>query len=194
MNIKTFDGGLYKGEVVTVPVFIGIDQSYGGFAITALSELSNEYYTWVYKAEGTGVVRLNNISIFIEDIFGNFLNIQDIAMEGYAFGSQIANMLGELGGVVKLTIYNLLYDGKGRFPVIVPPTTLKKYATGKGQGVSKSQILLSVYKKWGVEFTDDNAADSYVLAHLISGRCQTGYEQELYEKVQDPKYREGQME
>lgn len=190
MNIKTFDGGLFKGEVVTTPVFIGIDQSYSGFAITALSELSNEYYTWVYKAEGTGVTRLNNIVIFIEDVLGNFSDIKDVAMEGYAFGSQMANMLGELGGIVKMTLFNLLYGSNGRFPVIVPPPSLKKYAAGKGQGVSKSQILLSVYKKWNVEFTDDNAADSYVLAHLVSGRCQLEYEKEIYEKVQDPKYRE----
>ena len=50
--------------------------------------------------------------------------------------------------------------------------------TGKGQGVSKSQMLLNVYKKWGVEFTDDNAADSYSLAKLVSGKFALAYEKE----------------
>lgn len=74
--------------------------------------------------------------------------------------------------------------------MIVPPTSLKKYVTGKGQGVSKSQILLNVYKKWGVEFTDDNAADSYGLAHIVSGKAKLSYEKEVYEKLSSVDYRE----
>jgi crossover junction endodeoxyribonuclease RuvC len=41
--------------------------------------------------------------------------------------------------------------------------TLKKYATGKGTS-KKQEMLLQIYKRWGVEFNDDNAADSYALA------------------------------
>jgi hypothetical protein len=47
-----------------------------------------------------------------------------------------------------------------------------------------------VYKKWGVEFTDDNAADSYALAHLAAGRHGLSYEKDIYNNIQDPKYRE----
>ena len=114
-----------------------------------------------------------------------FNKVEDVAMEGYAFGSQMANMLGELGGMVKLTLleFNI-------YPLIVPPTSLKKYVTGKGQGVPKSQILLHVYKKWNVDITDDNAADSYALARLVSGTHTLAYEKEVYDKLQDPKFRE----
>jgi Holliday junction resolvasome RuvABC endonuclease subunit len=72
----------------------------------------------------------------------------------------------------------------------VPPTSLKKYVTGKGQGVPKSQMLLHVYKKWNVDITDDNAADSYALARLVSGTHTLAYEKEIYDKLQDPKFRE----
>ena len=181
MGLKTFDGGLLSSEG---PVYVGIDQSYSGFAITFLNEDASKHMTLVYKAEGRGVQRLRDIQAWVMGALTNW-DIKDVAMEGYAFGSQMANMLGELGGMVKLTLLEF-----GVYPLIVPPTNLKKYVTGKGNGVPKSQMLLYVYKKWGVEFTDDNAADSYSLARLISGTHGLGYESEVYEKLQDPKFRE----
>lgn len=41
---------------------------------------------------------------------------------------------------------------------IVQPTTLKKFMTGKGNS-AKQSIPLFIYKKWGVEFTDDPGLD-----------------------------------
>ena len=178
---KIFNGGL-KSEH---PVYIGIDQSYSGFAITALdAENKSDYYSIVYKAEGSGVDRLKGIQAFVMDVLTEF-TIVDVAMEGYAFGSQMANMLGELGGMVKMTLRDF-----GDYPLIVPPTHLKKYVTGKGNGVSKSQMLLYVFRKWGADITDDNAADSYALAKLVSGAHVLEYEKEVYDKLQDPKFRE----
>jgi hypothetical protein len=51
-------------------------------------------------------------------------------------------------------------------------------------------MLLYVYKKWGQEFTDDNAADSYSLARLVAGTHTLEYEKNVYDKLQDPKFRE----
>ena len=163
-------------------VYIGIDQSYSGFAITALQ--GDNHYTTVFSSSLRGIQRLGDIRAHLIKSIEPF-KIKDVAMEGYAFGSQMANMLGELGGMVKLTLldYNL-------YPLIVPPTNLKKYVTGKGTGVPKSQMLLHVYKKWGVDITDDNAADSYALAKLVSGTNTLAYEKEVYDKLRDPKFRE----
>ena len=176
---KIFFGGLEPDK----PVYLGIDQSYSGFAITLLdAENKTDYYSIVYKAEGLGVERLKNIQAFIMDTLFDY-TIVDAAMEGYAFGSQMANMLGELGGMVKLTLLDF-----GIYPLIVPPTNLKKYVTGKGNGISKSQMLLYVFRKWGAEITDDNAADSYALAKLVSGAHVLEYEKDVYDKLQDPKF------
>jgi crossover junction endodeoxyribonuclease RuvC len=178
--MKVFQqGALNKLE----PVYLGIDQSYSGFAITAYQD--SNYYTEVFKSDKKGIERLRDIQAYVMDSLYQYPKVTDVAMEGYAFGSQMANMLGELGGMVKLTLLDF-----GIYPLIVPPTNLKKYACGKGNGVSKSQILLHVYKNWGAEFTDDNAADSYVLAHLVSGSYTRAYEKEVYLKLQDPKFRE----
>lgn len=182
MPVKIFE----NGEPSDTPVFIGIDQSYSGFAITVMNNTGSR--TTVYKSDLRGVDRLADIKQHLTETlsaYHQYLPIQDAAIEGYAFGSQMSNMLGELGGVVKLTLRDF-----GIYPLIIPPTTLKKYVTGKGQGISKSQIMLHVFKKWGVEFSDDNAADSFALAHLVSASASLAYEKEIYEKVQDPKYRE----
>lgn len=178
--MKVFQNGLIPEGA---PVYLGIDQSYSGFAITAFHE--GNYYTEVYKSELRGVDRLRDIQSHVMNWLVEFNNIADVAMEGYAFGSQMANMLGELGGMVKLTLRDF-----GIYPLIVPPTNLKKYVCGKGAGISKGQMLLYVYKNWGAEFADDNAADSYALAHLVSGSYTRAYEKEVYEKLQDPKFRE----
>jgi len=175
--MKTFDGGLVGKDV-----WVGIDQSYSGFAITLLND--SGYKTTVYKAERRGIQRLQELKTHLLDVILDY-NVKDVALEGYAFGSQMANMLGELGGMVKLTLLDC-----GLYPLIVPPTTLKKFATGKGTGVSKSQILLNVYKNWGAEFTDDNAADSYVLAMIAAGKYTHAYQKEIFTKLQDPKFRE----
>jgi Holliday junction resolvasome RuvABC endonuclease subunit len=178
--MKVFNSGLVDKDM---PVYLGIDQSYNGFAITAFQD--GNYYTEVYKSDQRGIDRLRDIQSHVMNWLYQFNNVEDVAMEGYAFGSQMANMLGELGGMVKLTLLDF-----GIYPLIVPPTNLKKYVAGKGNGVSKSQMLLHVYKKWDAEFTDDNAADSYALAHLVSGSYSLAYEKEVYEKLQDPKFRE----
>jgi len=177
MAIKVFDGGL-RGE----KVYVGIDQSYSGFAITLINDTGHR--TTVYKPTSAGIARLAELRQHLDSTLKGYTVI-DVAIEGYAFGSQMANMLGELGGMVKLALYD-----KHLYPLIVPPTSLKKYVTGKGNGVSKSQMLLQVYKTWDVEFSDDNAADSYSLARLVTGSYTFAYQKDVYTKLQDPKFRE----
>lgn len=189
-NDKSFGPGLGQASRVA----IGIDQSYSGFGVTFMDMDSKNYKTYVFKGEGIGVDRLRDI----ESKFGNLVetNIPAkakdvvVAMEGYAFGSQMAHMAGELGATIKLFLRDYLYKYHGAYPYIIPPTVLKKYVTGKGSGIQKNQMLLHVFKKWDVEFNDDNAADSYSLAHLAAGKGDLAYEREIYHNIQDPKYRE----
>jgi Holliday junction resolvasome RuvABC endonuclease subunit len=178
-NPKIWGDSNLKGAVA-----VGIDQSYSGFAMTAIDDDGN-YYTEVHKLTGAGVERLVDAQRITQCFLDNF-NVRCVAMEGYAFGSQMANMLGELGGAVKLTLHHYGITPETETPLIVPPTSLKKYITGKGTGVKKNQVLLSVYKKWDVEFTDDNAADSYGLARLVRNKHDFEYEKEVYDKLTSP--------
>jgi Holliday junction resolvasome RuvABC endonuclease subunit len=197
MTEKTFDGGLLPGPAS--PVSIGIDQSLTGFAITALNINKPECYeTWVYKSQYSGVHRLSDIRYWMELKF-DFLDtqgceIKEIAMEGTVLASQSALVLGELAGMVKLSIWDFFEEGNGypehlRRPLQIPPMTLKKYATGKGTA-KKQEMLMQMYKRWGVEFNDDNAADSYALARLAAGSVTGAVEAQVVEQIKDPKYRD----
>lgn len=178
-SIKIFDGGLSKnlGE----PVYVGIDQSYSGFAIAMIS--GDKYHASVYKSDMRGTDRLQDIQLHLIKSLTGFL-IGDVAMEGYAYGAQMAHMAGELGGMVKISLLE-----RGHYPLIVAPSMLKKYVTGKGTGVQKNQMLLNIYKKWDIEFTDDNAADAYALAKIASGYAETAYEKDVLKKLEDDKFR-----
>jgi|GEM_PF-1602318 len=187
-KIKVFDGGLDLED--SSKKYVGIDQSYTGFAITILND-KGLYKTFVYKSSGQGVERLVDICYFLgEEVFEAVLNVKDAAMEGYAYNSTMAHMAGELGATVKLEMRSWFYDSEAKYPLIIAPAVLKKFITGKGTGVQKNQILLHTFKKWGVEFTDDNAADSYGLARIAAGIADLTYEKDILKKLLDPKYRE----
>ena len=116
----------------------------------------------------------------------------DIAMEGTVLASQSALVLGELAATVKLSLWDLFEDSPNelcRTPLQIPPMTLKKYAAGKGNA-KKQEMLLQIYKRWGIEFNDDNAADSYALARLAAGSAQGEIESAIVEQIKDPKYRD----
>ena len=179
-NPKVFDGGLKDGA----KCFVGIDQSLTGFAVTFLGT-DNKYQTLVYKGIGTGIVRLVDIYTWLSKELYKY-KILDVAIEAPIKMSHSAIISGELFGLVRMCLYD-----QGRLaPIQIPPTMLKKYVTGKGTGVQKNQMLLQVYKKWGIEFTDDNAADSYGIARIVAGLADTTYEKDVLDKLKDPKFRD----
>ena len=66
-------------------------------------------------------------------------------IENYSFGSANGReALGEWGGQVRLMAYEL-----GWQVVLVPPSTLKAFVTGKGNA-PKEQMILSVFKRWAI--------------------------------------------
>jgi len=189
MTTKTIEGGL----TVAGKIAIGIDQSLTGFSLTALSiEDPSKHLTWVYKSPLFGIERLADIREWLLEHFiwleKHEFEIVDLAMEGTVLSSHAALVLGELSATVRLAIYDYFNDYR-RFPLKVPPMTLKKYAAGKGNA-KKQEMLLQIYKRWGVEFSDDNAADSYALARLVSGNTNGAIEKSVVEQMKDAKYRD----
>ena len=188
MPTKFIDGNLPDD----VPITIGIDQSLTGFALCALNlDDVSTHFTWVYKSSYMGVERLADIRQWLKDTL-NYLaekhHIEEVAMEETVLASYSALKMGELASVVKLTIYDF-FDDERRFPLRVPPMTLKKFASGKGNA-KKQEMLLQIFKRWGMEFNDDNAADAYALARLVSKTYLNDVEAEIAEKMSDPKYRD----
>ncbi len=92
-------------------------------------------------------------------------------IEGYSFGSKGNSgvSLGELGILLRR---DMLYYCDT--VVEVPPSVLKKFATGKGNA-GKIAVASSLSKRYGIEFATDNHADSFGLVQL--GMVVLGYEE-----------------
>ncbi len=89
--------------------------------------------------------------------------IQLVAIEGLAFMARNTTALVQLAGL-NYMIREKLHFLKIPF-VIVAPTSLKKFVTGKGN-IAKEMMLLETYKKYKVYFTDNNLCDAYGLAMI----------------------------
>jgi Holliday junction resolvasome RuvABC endonuclease subunit len=84
-----------------------------------------------------------------------------VLIENYAFGkTNQAHQMGELGGVIRLMLFEEGYEF-----FVIPPTRLKKFLTGKGVA-DKNIILKEVFKRWKFDVDDDNVADALVLMQL----------------------------
>ena len=109
-----------------------------------------------------------------------------VLIEGYAFSARSSSdaPLKELGGLVR----HAVLERTGTYPIVVAPALLKKFATGKGN-CKKDLILLEVFARWGERFTDDNAADAYVLARiglaLVTKPTLPKFQQECVKKLLD---------
>lgn len=145
-------------------VFIGIDPSLTATGICVLDQAGAEILRVTFgEKTKRGVERLDAMDLYLHQFMARWRAVPAlVAVEGYSFGSFSGReRLGEWGGVLRLCLHRL------DFPYVeVPPTTLKKFVTGAGNA-KKNQMLLGVYKKWGVTCADDNEADSYALAQFI---------------------------
>ena len=82
-------------------------------------------------------------------------------IEDYSFGSKgrVFN-LAENCGLLKYMLFK-----KGYRFFTVPPTVVKKFATGKGNA-NKEAMVKAAQEKYGYPGTDDNVADALHIWHL----------------------------
>jgi len=118
-----------------------------------------------------GVERLIDLSNQLGEAIGQFINMETAAwvfgfplavIEGYSMGSRSgqAFSIGEWGGVARVRLRQM-----GISYIVVPPSTLKKFTTGKGNA-QKDEMRLHVYKKWGFEHKANDVVDAYALARF----------------------------
>ncbi len=89
-------------------------------------------------------------------------------IEGYSFGSQDRGLrdIAELGGILRLKLLPHC-DAV----IECAPASLKKFATGKGNG-KKAAVVSALAKRYDREFRTDNQADAFGLLQL--GLCMLG--------------------
>ena len=113
------------------------------------------------KSRGRLVVprtmRILELSVRVADLVAE-ANPELIIIEGYSFGSQNAGeYLGEYGGLLRaklIDITHAVYE--------VAPTTLKKFATGKGN-TKKDVMCAAIAKRWDVLFDSSDEYDAYAM-------------------------------
>lgn len=85
-----------------------------------------------------------------------------IAIEGFSYGSKGRGIAFQFGYGYSAQI--ALYTNDFKY-LIVTPSQVKKFATGKGNA-SKESMILPIYKKWGYEHESDNVRDAFILAQI----------------------------
>ena len=150
-------------EKLRDPLFVGIDPSYNGFAIVILDKEGKIVEQKLLSSDSKKEVEERIIELETEFSFiPNILSLQSVFVEGPSFSSNgaFALQMGALHYYLRIFLFKKNVNYK-----IIAPTTLKKFVTGKGSA-KKELMLLNVYKKWGMEFSDNNVADAYGLARM----------------------------
>ena len=145
-------------------LFVGLDPSIRGTGIIVLDQTGEIIEEKLFDCKDpNGIVEKELINYEKEiNFITNMVNRQAVYMEGPAYqatGQRILQM-----GAIHFMTRVLFFKNKVNFKVIAPGT-LKKFVTGKGN-TKQDLMLLTTYKKWGVEFENDNLCDAYGLARM----------------------------
>lgn len=135
------------------PTVVGVDLSLTATGVAAGSGCTT------LRCATTGIKRLLEVR---DAVLAICRGVALVAVEGYSFGSRTSHAyaLGELGGFVRVS----LYEGGIRY-VDVPPASLKKYATGRGNA-KKEDVLVAAVRRLNYQGADHNQADALWLRAL----------------------------
>jgi len=145
------------------PMFVGMDPSYNGFAIVVIDKDANVIEQKLINSDSEKEIEERIIEL--EDAFKfipNIICLHTVCVEGPSYSSNGAFQLQM--GALHFYLRVFLFKHKINYKII-SPGTLKKFVADTGNA-KKELMLLNVYKKWGVEFKDNNLADAYGLARM----------------------------
>lgn len=155
---------------------IGIDPSLTGTAVCVMRrDGSHEMHRFTSKP-ATGVCgRVERYMELTNQVFGVIdpESGTTVCIEGYSFASNGQGVyLGEYGGILRRMLCRQQHNCGGEPPIEIPPHSLKKFATGKGNG-DKLAVCLAIQKRYGVDFKTNDEYDAYALARIAG--CKAGW-------------------
>lgn len=149
------------------PIFVGLDLSLTstGVAVLRNGTATVRRITSTPRKNATTDDTAARLDTLVAAIIGAIpaSDATLVAVEGPSFGST-GGAQHERGGLWWLTRHALRVEGLD--VVVVPPTVVKKYATGKGNA-PKDQVLAAVVRRYpDVDVTGNDEADALVLAAI----------------------------
>lgn len=143
--------------------YIGLDLAFSNNGFCCIDESGKIVHDEVVvsKPNQDDESRLIFLSEKICDMIKQY-SPEKVCIEGLSFGSkgQSISQIGALHYLIRI----FLYREKIKYQIITP-TQLKKFVTGVGN-CKKELMLLKTYKKFQVEFDDNNLCDAYCLARI----------------------------
>lgn len=146
---------------------LSIDASLTGFAM-ALKVPGKDVELFEYSTKPTKTLRarVKRIRSLVYKVIDLLTEHKPdlIIIEGYSYASKGSSSitLGELGGVLRHSIVDHV------LVIEVPPSTLKKFATDKGNA-GKTAVATALTHRYGIPFSSDNKADAFGLLQI--GLC-----------------------
>lgn len=154
-------------EAPTPPTFVGLDLSLTstGIAIIRSDQITVRRVTSKGRKDATYAEKAERLAAHIDAIVHEIPTgaATHVAVEGPSFAStgSAAHILGGLWWGVRL---ELLHTDV----TVVSPSTVKKYATGKGNA-GKDEVLAAVVRRYPqVAVTGNDEADALVLAAIAA--------------------------
>jgi crossover junction endodeoxyribonuclease RuvC len=147
-----------------VITYVGLDLAYTNNGFVCIDEKGSIVYQEVVTCPKSIIFdeeRLIFLSEKLSKLIDEYLP-EKVFMEGLSFGSkgQSISQMGALHFITRIFLFKL-----GIKYTVVAPTKLKKFVTGTGQ-CKKELMLLKTYKKFNIEFSDNNLCDAYCLARM----------------------------
>ncbi len=146
---------------------IGIDPSLKGSAVVQVwedgrHEILGEFGSLPAKTLKGRMARYRKLSTQVTNLVD--MDVELVLIEGYAFSAKSRSTLdlAEYGATLRHDLLDL-----GLLVAEVPPTTLKKFVTGKGNA-SKIAVATALSARYRIEFATDNQSDAFALAQLAA--------------------------
>jgi crossover junction endodeoxyribonuclease RuvC len=147
--------------------YIGLDLAFSNNGFCCIDESGKivQDEVIVSKPNQVDELRLIFLSEKIYEMIKQY-SPEKVCIEGLSFGSrgQSISQIGALHYLIRI----FLYREKINYQIITP-SQLKKFVTGVGN-CKKELMLLKTYKKFGIEFDDNNLCDAYCLARFVMGK------------------------
>ncbi|MGV9779731.1 hypothetical protein [Streptosporangium sp. NPDC003464] len=141
----------------TTPRVLGLDLS---LTATGIATWDGRPLSTLRTVASDGDQRLRRIMVTVRAEAYDYFNIEPIELaviEDLPKHAQGAGITGMVHGAVRIALMEL-----GVPYALVPPATLKKYATGRGNA-TKPDMRMALYRRTGLDLRDDNQVDAWWL-------------------------------